>query len=407
MDLIAPGKCILSTVPGGYGFLSGTSMAAPHVTAAAALYKASRPTATPSQVRSALRTFGNHDWKMSTDPDSTHEPLLDVGRIVLLGDFAMAAPSPSKVFGASGGTVRIRVEAIRAENVPGPISLSVDADSPLGASLSDTQLSSFSDSTSQLTVSIPSGTGTGTYFVDVTGSTGGTSHTARVAIVVDTLAPTLGRPWLGISSSNALSGNRFTARAGWPAGKDATTAIGGYQVRWSVDGGSWGTKTSLGSGARSAGHGFVVGHSYRVQVRTRDAAGNWSGWSQAGPYEADLIQDSSSSLSKSGTWRVSRSGSWAGGTTRYTKAQGASIGRSFTGKGVALVAPTGPKRGAARVYIDGNLATTIHLGAKRLHPRRMVFTRTWKTTATHSIRVVGLGTPHHRRVDVDAFVILR
>ena len=407
VDLIAPGKCILSTVPGGYGFLSGTSMAAPHVTAAAALYKASRPTATPSQVRSALRAFGNHDWKQSTDPDGTHEPLLDVARIVLLGDFAMSAPSPSKVLGPAGGSFRIRVEAIRAEDVPDPISLSVDPDSPLGASLSDTLLSGFSDSTSQLTVNVPAGTATGTYFVNVTGAIGGTTHTARVAIVVDTIAPTIGRPWLGIGSTSPLSGGRFTARAGWPAAHDATTAISGYQVRWSADGGSWGTKTSVGSAARSAGHGFVVGHSYRIQVRARDAAGNWSGWSQAGPFEADLVQDGSASLSRSGTWHVSHSGSWSGGTTRYTKARGASIGRSFTGKGIALVAPMGPKRGAARVYIDGALARKIHLGARSLHPRRLLFTASWKTTATHSIRVVGLGTRHHRRVDVDAFVILR
>ena len=67
----------------------------------------------------------------------------------------------------------------------------------------------------------------------------------------------------------------------------------------------------------------------------------------------------------------------------------------------------GPNRGAARVYVDGTLARTIHLGARNLHPRRILFTAGWKTTATHSIRVVGNGTRHHRRVDVDAFVILR
>jgi subtilisin family serine protease len=407
VDLIAPGKCILSTVPGGYGFLSGTSMAAPHVTAAAALYKASRPDSSPSQVKRALQEFGNRNWKVGTDPDNTHEPLLDVSRIVLLGDFAMSAPSPSTVLGPDGGTLKIRVEAIRAEDVPDPISLSLDADSPLDAELSDDLLSGFADSTSQLTVHVPAGTGTGTYVVDVTGSIGGTSHTARVAIVVDTIAPTLGTPWLGISSSSAFSGGRFTARAGWPAAKDATTAIRGYQVRWSVDGGGWGDRISVGSGARSLGHRFTVGHTYRVRVRASDAAGNWSVWREAGPYAAELVQDGSSTLSKVGTWRVSRSGSWAGGTTRYTKSNGASIGRSFTGKGIALIAPRGPKRGSARVYVDGTLAATVHLDAKRLHPRRILFTRTWKTTLAHTIRVVAVSSPHHRRVDVDAFVILR
>ena len=242
-------------------------------------------------------------------------------------------------------------------------------------------LSGFSDSTSMLTVAVPPGTGTGTYFVDVTGSIGGTSHTTRVAIVVDTIAPTIGRPWLGISSSASYSGGRFRAVAGWPTAKDSTTAIGGYQVRWSVDGGAWSSKVAVGSGSRSSGHGFAVGHAYRVQVRARDAAGNWSAWSQAGPFEAAVVQDGSSTLTRSG--HLARVAFGLVGGRHDPLREGHAAPRSAArspAAGIALVAPRGPKRGAARVYIDGSLATTIHLGARHLHPRRIVFTRTWKST---------------------------
>lgn len=54
VDLAAPGVSIYSTVPGGYGSKSGTSMAAPHVAGAAALAWAVDPTLTMTQVRARI-----------------------------------------------------------------------------------------------------------------------------------------------------------------------------------------------------------------------------------------------------------------------------------------------------------------------------------------------------------------
>jgi subtilisin len=79
IDLIAPGVCILSTYRGGgLNTLSGTSMATPHVTGAAALYKSTHPSATPAQVKSALQAAGNLNWNNADDRDSTKERLLNV-----------------------------------------------------------------------------------------------------------------------------------------------------------------------------------------------------------------------------------------------------------------------------------------------------------------------------------------
>jgi subtilisin family serine protease len=86
IDLIAPGVCILSTVPinglvgstTGYRRLSGTSMSSPHVAGAAALYKSAHPSAKPSQIKNALQHAGNLNWNNGDDPDGIKEVLLNV-----------------------------------------------------------------------------------------------------------------------------------------------------------------------------------------------------------------------------------------------------------------------------------------------------------------------------------------
>jgi serine protease len=56
VDITAPGAAILSTiVGGGYGTMSGTSMASPYAAAGAAVLKAAHPACTPAAIETALK----------------------------------------------------------------------------------------------------------------------------------------------------------------------------------------------------------------------------------------------------------------------------------------------------------------------------------------------------------------
>jgi subtilisin family serine protease len=69
IDVAAPGSSILSTVPGGYAKLSGTSMASPHVTGVAALMKSTHPWWGPRDLERALRAEAD-DTSCPTTPDA-------------------------------------------------------------------------------------------------------------------------------------------------------------------------------------------------------------------------------------------------------------------------------------------------------------------------------------------------
>jgi subtilisin family serine protease len=74
---------ILSTVPGGYGYKAGTSMASPHVAGVAALIKSTHPYAPPALVKGLL--FAQADDTACTNPydingDGTVDAVCDGGK---------------------------------------------------------------------------------------------------------------------------------------------------------------------------------------------------------------------------------------------------------------------------------------------------------------------------------------
>ena len=88
VNIADPGDNILGLVPGGgYSYQSGTSMAAPHVSGAAALLKSAHPGFSMSAIRSAILTYGT--------PYPTLTGLVSSGRILnLAGMLGVAAESP-------------------------------------------------------------------------------------------------------------------------------------------------------------------------------------------------------------------------------------------------------------------------------------------------------------------------
>jgi len=95
VDLGAPGSAIYSTLPGDkYGTLSGTSMATPLVTGAAALYASTHPNATAAEIKAAI--LGSVDATVSLSGLVATNGRLDVSNL-MAGNAAPPVVAPSEI----------------------------------------------------------------------------------------------------------------------------------------------------------------------------------------------------------------------------------------------------------------------------------------------------------------------
>jgi hypothetical protein len=110
--------------------------------------------------------------------------------------------------------------------------------------------------------------------------------------------------------------------------------------------------------------------------------------------------------SLTGPWQTTKNVFALGENLMYAQSAGSSAHLTFNGTSIGLVASRGPNHGAVRVLIDGRQAAIVDLEAWREKYRRVVFTRTFNDSGTHTISVVAMGTRKRPVVDVDAFVVI-
>ena len=228
VDLIAPGKCVLSTFMGKrYAWMSGTSMAAPHVSGAAAIYRAMYPRATPAQVRQALEAVGTLDWRTSTDPDGgPPEKAVWIGQFRAMAGFSIdVARADDQV--AVGGRLVIDVDISSVGGFDEPITLDL-VDPPSGFSA---DRATVRQRNGLLVVQVAQHTRPGHYSLTVVARSDDVEQRATVEVSVSRSAP-----------PTRLTGDRTAPRAPSVsiASSDGEVYIGNAGMLW-VRGGSAGS----------------------------------------------------------------------------------------------------------------------------------------------------------------------
>lgn len=262
VDVIAPGVNILSSVPGGYGYKSGTSMASPHVAGAAALYLAQNPGASPAQIDSALKSTGNLNW--TGDKDAWKEPLINAGELVgdstpptesVDAEVVSASASPTTLTQNSGN---VTITAAVRNNGDDPAAIPVSVSGPGGYSDSATTGTLASGQSQNVQFTWPASL-TGTHSFQVTAALGGD-----------------GTPANDSKTTNAVTVNPVPSVSIYVAGISITTseyqtrAGTAFQVAASVN---VAATTGSGAGATVSGRFTFPGGATQDMVATANSSG--------------------------------------------------------------------------------------------------------------------------------------
>jgi hypothetical protein len=197
-------------------------------------------------------------------------------------------------------------------------------------------------------------------------------------------------------------------RVSWPAATDLSSAIAGYELQRSANGGAWDASRALSASTLTFVDTVAFDTTYRYRVRAVDAVGHWSPWAEmAGSGRYHAYDDRSSSVFRRGSWQKLATSSAFKTTLVGSSTSTSRMWLTFTGRSLAIVAPKGPKRGSITISIDGVVQKVVSLKASTASSRRVVFSWFSPTPGTHTVTVSPTGTGTYTAIRIDAFVVGR
>lgn len=231
---------------------------------------------------------------------------------------------------------------------------------------------------------------------------------APAATSADSTPPTItAAPKPSFATNATLGTTNVPTKISWAA--TDSSGVCSYELSESVNSGGFTPVTLPSSTARSVKRMLVPGSTYRYEVRATDCSttSNTSAWTLGPSFTLQAIQDTSGSITYAGSWSDTALTGAYGGTVASSSTGGSTATFAFTGRAVGWVSTNGPDRGQAQVFVDGVLVQTIDLVAASQQIRKIVFGKSFSSSASHTIQVKVVGTTGRPRTDVDAFVVAR
>ncbi|MFJ6569808.1 peptidoglycan recognition protein [Streptomyces sp. NPDC091292] len=236
----------------------------------------------------------------------------------------------------------------------------------------------------------------GTHKVQVraTHISGKTSVSATATVVADKTAPTFTtKPSLALKTGT-VNTTAVPLTLSWKA--TDTAALKEVKLTAPV------AKT-YGPTTTSASHTAKSAAATTWSMTAYDQAGNKGTASVAGT--PTILQETSAT--KSGTWTTKSSSSYLGGKSYSSSSKNASLTWTFTGRSAAWVVSRASSSGQAYVYVDGTKVATVDLKSTTTKYRDAIWTKTWSSSAKHTVKIVVVGTSGRPTVTTDGLVYLK
>jgi Zn-dependent metalloprotease len=301
-------------------------------------------------------------------------------------------PASDTAVAKPGGTADVAIHVISGTS-SSAVTFSISDPQPASASFSPNPDSN----ATSLHFDVPGNATAGVFPLTVSGTDGTTTQKVSLTLIVDGDVPTAQVTAVTVAADGTVSTDgHVPLSASWST-SDATSGVasGGLDVDSVL--------VAIGTGGPTT-YSSADG-SHQLQASATDFAGNSTSSDPLSVTQTSMQETPSASLVYKKTWATASVGTpW--GTTRYSKTKAATASYTFSGTDVAWVSSRGPKRGKAKVYIDGGLMQIVDLHSSTSSLRKIVFVASGLSAGQHTIKIYVNGTTGRPRVDVDGFIVL-